>query len=197
MRADALKNAMSTRVYQVEYQGFSAQLTARMEVEYHYDTMAGKSFHILKQSGSKMLCEKVLKRAMETEKEASQDKSATALTAANYRFQLIGSENLDGRQAYILQIEPINSSKFLIRGRVWIDAADFALVKVEAEPAKSPSFWIAHTRIEQFYTPTGGIWLPKRNRSETKVRVGGTAVFTIDYGSYQIESKACMKRPGL
>ncbi len=67
MRADALKNAMSTRVYQVEYQGFSAQLTARMEVEYHYDTMAGKSFHILKQSGSKMLCEKVLKRAMETE----------------------------------------------------------------------------------------------------------------------------------
>jgi hypothetical protein len=90
----------------------------------------------------------------------------------------------------VLEIEPATLNKFLIRGRIWIDAAEFALTKVEAEPAKSPSFWIAHTRIEQLCAPTSGFWLPERNRSETKVRVGGTAVFTIDYGSYQIESNA-------
>ncbi len=189
-RNAALKTVRANRVYQVEYHGFSTVLTARMEVEYRYDATTGKSFRILQQSGSKMLCDKMLKRAIESEKEAAQDKSATALTNANYRFQLLGSESLNGRPAYVLEIEPATLNKFLIRGRIWIDAAEFALTKVEAEPAKNPSFWIAHTRIEQLCAPTSGFWLPERNRSETKVRVGGTAVFTIDYGSYQIESNA-------
>jgi hypothetical protein len=35
----------------------------------------------------------------------------------------------------------------------------------------------------------GGFWLPQQNRSETEVRIGGTAVMTIDYGTYQIASQ--------
>jgi len=189
-RTEALKEVHSIRHYQVEYRGFSKVIDANMEVEYHYDAVSGKSFRIGTQNGSKMLCEKVLKRAVESEKEASQDKAATALTAANYRFRLVGSENMGGRPAYLLEVEPISPSKFLIRGKIWVDAKDFALVRVEAEPAKSPSFWIARTRIEQICAWTDGFWLPERNRSETKVRIGGTAIFTIDYGTYQTESKA-------
>ena len=41
-------------------------IDARMEVEYHHDAATGKSFRIVTQSGSKMLCEKVLKRAVES-----------------------------------------------------------------------------------------------------------------------------------
>jgi hypothetical protein len=189
-RTEALKDVQSIRRYQVEYRGFSKVIDAKMEVEYHYDVASGKSFRIVTQSGSKMLCEKVLKRAVESEKEASQDKAAMALTAANYRFRLLGSENVGGRPAYVLEVEPISPSKFLIRGKIWVDAEEFALVKIDAEPAKNPSFWIARTQIEQFCTRTNGFWLPERNRSETKVRIGGTAVFTIDYGTYRTESKA-------
>jgi hypothetical protein len=189
-RTEALKELQSIRHYQVEYRGFSKVIDARMEVEYHYNAASGKSFRIVTQSGSKMLCEKVLKRAVESEKEASQDKAAMALTAANYRFRLVGSENVGGRPAYVLEVEPISPSKFLIRGKIWVDAEDFALMKVEAEPAKNPSFWIARTRILQTYAKTGEFWLPERNRSESKVRIGGTAVFTIDYGTYRTESKA-------
>jgi hypothetical protein len=189
-RSEMLREMHSIRHYQVEYRGFSKVIDAKMEVEYHYGAASGKSFRIGPQSGSKMLCEKVLKRAVESEKEASQDKAATALTAANYRFHLVGSENVGGRPAYVLEVEPISPSKFLVRGKIWVDAAEFALVKMEAEPAKSPSFWIARTRILQTYAKTGDFWLPERNRSETKVRIGGTAVFTIDYGTYRTESKA-------
>ncbi len=189
-RTEMLKDSQSIRHYQVEYRGFSKVIDAKMEVAYHYDAASGKSFRIVTQSGSKMLCEKVLKRAVESEKEASQDKAAMALTAANYRFRLVGSENVGGRLAYVLEVEPISPSKFLIRGKIWVDAEDFALVKVEAEPAKSPSFWIARTRIEQICARTNGFWLPERNRSETRVRIGGTAVFTIDYGTYRTESKS-------
>jgi hypothetical protein len=64
------------------------------------------------------------------------------------------------------------------------------VVKFEAEPAKSPSFWIARTLIHQSFAKTGDFWLPRQNRSETKVRIGGTAFLTIEYGTYQIESNA-------
>jgi hypothetical protein len=186
-RTAGLKHLKSMRHYEVEYRGFSTTIAARMNVEYEFDATTGKSFRIVSQNGSKLLLEKVLKRAIDSEKEASQDKALTALSPANYRFHLAGSENLAGRLTYILDVDPIEKSKFLYRGKIWVDAADFALVKIEAEPAKSPSFWIARTLIRQSFAKTGNYWLPAQNRSETKVRIGGTAVLTIDYGSYQIE----------
>jgi len=189
-RADQLIRWKSTRIYESEYRGYSKTIVARMEIEFSYDASAGKSYRIVSQSGSKMLCEKVLKRAAESEKEAAQNKAATALTPANYKFRLLGTENLNGRPAFLLEVEPIASSKFLIRGKIWIDAAEFALVKVEAAPAKNPSFWVSHTRVQQTFAKTGSFWLPELNHTESKVRVGGSAVFTIDYGSFQIESKA-------
>jgi hypothetical protein len=189
-RAENLKHYQSVRHYQVEYQGFPHKIAASMEVEVNYDSRSGKSFRFLSQSGSKGLCEKVLKRAVESEREAQQDKGATALTPENYHFQLVGRESLRGRPAYILAVEPRVKSKFLYRGKIWVDAADFALAKIEAEPAKNPSFWISRTLIRQTYAKTGDFWLPEQNRSETKVRIGGTAIFTIDYGSYQIASNA-------
>jgi hypothetical protein len=189
-RTEAMRQYKSLRRYQVEYHGFGTSLAAKMEVEVNYDASLGKSFRVVTQSGSKILLEKVLKRAVESEKEASQNKGSTALTPANYRFHLAGSEDLGGRRAYVLDVEPLVVSKFLYKGKIWVDAADFALVKIEAEPAKNPSFWIARTLIRQTFGKTGRFWLPAQNRSETKVRVGGTAVFTIDYGTYQVVSNA-------
>ena len=186
-QAKDLARYKALRHYQVEYKGFSSTIAAKMDVEVNYDAASGKRFRIVSQSGSNLLCNKVLKRAVDSEKEAAQDKGANALTTANYRFQLAGSENLSGRLAYILDVEPLTASKFLYRGKIWVDAADFAVVKMETEPAKNPSFWISRTRIHYTSAKANGFWLPHEVRSETKVRVGGTAVLTIDYGSYQVE----------
>lgn len=189
-QAAELKHLKSIRQYRVEYRGFPANLEAGMEVEYNYDASSGKSLRIISQSGSRFLCEKVLKRAVDGEKEASHDKNSTALTPANYRFHLAGSESLAGRPAYLLDVEPLVASKFLYRGKIWVDATEFALVKIDAVPAVSPSFWITRTLIRQSFAKTGDFWLPERNQSETRVRIGGTAEFTIDYGRYEIESNA-------
>jgi hypothetical protein len=190
MQAQELKHYQAIRHYKVEYHGFAASITARMDVEVTFDAATGKRFRILSQSGSKLLCDKVLKKAVDSEKEASQDKDATALTPANYKFKLIGNDSLDGRPSYILHVEPLIPSKFLYRGQIWVDATDFAVEKIEVEPAKNPSFWIMRPQIHFRSAKIGDFWLPHMNRSETKVRVGGTAVFTIDYGTYQIEPKS-------
>ena len=196
-RAEALKHYESTRHYKVEYKGFSTTIAGEMEVEVHFDAASGKSFRIVSQSGSGFLCDKVLKRAIESEKEASKDKGSTALTTANYRFQLVGNDSLGGRPAYVLSVEPLTPSKFLYRGKIWVDAADYALVKMDGEPAKSPSIWIARTALRFTNAKTGDFWLPEQTRSETKVRIGGTAVLTINYGAYQVSPREPRLAPGL
>ncbi len=189
-QAAVLKQYKALRHYDVEYRGYSARIVAKMDVEATFDAATGKSFRIVSESGSKTLCEKVLKRAVESEKEAWQEREATALTEANYSFRLEGSESQEGRPAYILEVEPLTRSKFLVRGKIWVDAAEFAVVKMEGEPARNPSFWISRTSIHSKNAKRGGYWLPAELCSETKVRVGGTAVMTIDYGSYGMAPEA-------
>ena len=183
---EMLGSYQALRHYAIEYRGYFKTLAAKMDVEASYDAESGKSFRILSQSGSHTLCEKVLRRAVDSEKEASLNRSAMALTKANYKFRLAGSETLNGRPAYILDVEPITPSKFLYRGRIWVDGIDFAVARMEVQPGENPSFWISRTVIHHMNTDIGGFWLPQQNRSKTKVRIGGTAVMTIDYGTYRI-----------
>ena len=195
-QAQALKRYHAIRHYEAEYHGFATTVEAKMEVEASFDSASGKSFRVLSQSGTKFLCEKVLKRAIDSETEASRDKDSTTLTTANYKFQLMGTESLDGRPAYVLEVAPWKESKFLYRGKIWVDATDFAVAKIEASPAKSPSFWISRTLIRYTSAKTGDFWLPQMSRSETKVRIGGTAVLIIDYGTYQIVPEAPHRNAG-
>ena len=186
---EALKSYTAIRHYEVEYHGFFRRVAAKMDVEINYTVASGKSFRVISESGSHALCSMVLKRAVDSELEASRTKDETALTEANYRFEFAGVDRLADRLAYVLNVEPITPSRFLYRGKIWVDAADFAVAKMEVRPAKNPSFWISRTLIHHLNERTGGFWLPEENHSETKVRIGGTAVMTINYGTYQIVSQ--------
>ena len=69
--------------------------------------------------------------------------------------------------------------------------------KMDGEPAKNPSLWIARTALRFTNAKTGDFWLPEQTRSETKVRIGGTAVLTINYGVYQVAPRESRLAPGL
>ncbi len=185
-----LRQYRSLRTYRVEYHGYDRKIEATMKVAVSYDASQGESFRIVSQSGSAFLCNAVLKRAVQGEEEASKERAATALTPANYRFQLLGSQNLNGRPAYVLAVEPLKSGKFLYKGKIWVDASDFAVMKIRATPSRNPSFWIYGTRIRLTNELTKGFWLPEETESRTRVRIGGRADLTIDYGAYQIAPAA-------
>jgi len=125
---------------------------------------------------------------LESEQEAAsrEQQNRTALTDSNYEFELAGREMLEGRAAYLLRVSPKVDSKFLYRGKVWVDASDFAVMKIEAEPAKRPSIWISKIKIHHAYTKVGDFWLPAENRSTTDVRLGGVATLTIQYTHYLV-----------
>jgi outer membrane lipoprotein-sorting protein len=189
-RAEDLKGYTELRTYSVSYHGFPANLNSTMVVAVTYSAPANKQFHIVSQTGSKMLADHVLKKLLEAEKESTADPRQTAPTAANYDFTLVGQQILDGRPCYLLRVQPRTNSRLLYRGTIWVDADDFAVAKIEAEPAHNPSIWIRDTKIHHVNAKTGEFWLPEHNESDTDVRFGGRATLTIDYGVYKMDSPA-------
>ena len=188
-RLQALHAYQGSRIYRVEYRGFPGNRAAGMVVNVKY-VSGKKQFVVESATGSGLLIDRVLKKLLEAEAEATNEEGQrlSALTEENYHFTLIGYETGRSGATYVLKVEPRTDGKFLYRGRIWVDGQDFAVVRLEAEPAKNPSFWTKKTEIEQQYMKVGDFWLPARNRSVTAVRLGGHAELTIEYKDYEITS---------
>src|SRR6266550_433047 len=187
-RAQALVSYGGTRIYRLEYHGFPGSRDAEMVVDVKYQSPATKEFTVRSETGSKLLIERVFKKLLQSEKEAlaEANQKRTALNPENYLFTMAGYETTADGPVYILQVEPRVKNKFLYRGRIWVDANDFAVARIEAEPAKNPSFWTKDTKIEQIYAKVNDFWLPSFNRSGSAIRLGGRASFSIEYKDYQI-----------
>ena len=188
-RAQALHSYQSSRTYRVEYQGFLGTRSAEMVVDVKY--LSGKKEFVVESStGSKIIIDRVLKKLLEAEAEATDEEKqrSSALTEENYRFTLIGRETGNPVATYVLKVEPRTEGKFLYRGRIWVDGQNFAVVRLQGEPAKNPSFWTKKTDIVQQYRKIGDFWLPARNHSITAIRLGGHAELTIEYKDYEITS---------
>jgi hypothetical protein len=196
-RAAALQHYVGKRSYRLEYHGFPASAEATMEVEVNFDAPASKHFTIVSATGSKLIQTRVFHRLLESEEQAGDvsNRKQTELGSENYTFSLAGTEGPN----YVLNVEPKVESKFLYRGKIWVDAHDFAVTRIEAQPAKSPSFWTTKSMIHHTYQRVDSeFYLPKENRTITSVRLGGTATLTIEYQSYQVTAAkplALAKKP--
>ncbi len=187
-RAAALRAYEGKRFYTLTYHGFLSSREAAIEVLARYQAPDSKSFEVVSQGGSKTIQSKVFARLLESEREAAQAEKQrqTALTAENYSFTLVGSRPSPYGGCYRLRVEPRRDDKFLYRGEICVNAADFAVETIDAEPAKNPSFWTKKTRIEHRYQKIGQFWLPASNQTVTSVRMGGTAVLNIVYSQYEL-----------
>ncbi len=189
-RAQALHAYHGTRTYRVEYRGFSRTRSAEMIVDVNYRSPGTKEFTIQSATGSKMIIDEVFQKLLQAEKEAlaAEAQRCTALNSDNYDFKLVGYETTPFGAMYVLMVEPRTKNKFLYRGRIWVDAEDFAVARLEAQPGKSPSFWTKNSEVVQVYMKISDFWLPARNHSIAAIRPGGRAELTIQYNNYQITS---------
>jgi hypothetical protein len=186
LRNQALENYSSLRSYHLECQCVSHK-QADMVVRADYHAPNKKEFTIVSETGSGTVRNRVFKKLLEAEQESMQEENQqrTAITSANYTFQAVDYQKTDTDEFYVLEARPRNKNKFLFRGRIWVNAQDFAITRVEGEPAQNPSWWTVKTDFKRSYQKVGDFWLPQSNVSETKVRILGTAVLTISYGEYQ------------
>ncbi len=189
-RAKDLRGFESQRHYELDYTGFPYSRSAEMTVNVSYRAPGNKKLTVVTESGSKLILTRVLHRLLESEQESSADeasRNAVALTPDNYRFALRGCAAAAGRDLYVMEVEPLRDTKFLYRGTIWVDALDFAVVRIEAEPAKNPSIFTKRSEIHHQYQKIGEFYLPSSNETVTDVRLGGRSVLKIRYENYKLD----------
>lgn len=187
-RQKELESYTSERTYRVEYHGTGGEHHGQIVVHAEYGEQGEKHLTVLSQSGSKMICDRVLRKMVETEQEASEKSNRVQmmLSPQNYQFELLGQESLDGIETWVLHVSPKVENKLTYRGRIWVSEDDFAVVRVQGEPAKNPSWWINRASFDWRYGKHGKFWLPDRSIGLSHVRIGGEAMLTIAYSAYHI-----------
>ena len=193
-RAAELVEFSGRRVYRMQYRGFPSDRYAEMVVDVTFHAPNSKEFRVVSQSGSKFLVDHIFNRLLESEQEFFNEENVqhTALTTANYDFTFAGYEATPNGAEYVLNLLPKTRNKFLYRGKIWVDAKDFAVVRIEGEPAKNPSMWIKNTQMDHRYVKVNDFWLPAENHTESAIRLGGRAILSIEYKDYKITKVAAL-----
>ena len=165
--------------------------TAEVTVQMSCGPDGVKTFEVVSETGSGFVRNHIIRKMIEAEAESSQkgERKESRIIPENYEFRLVGTETWDGRESYVLDINPKKPSKFAIRGRIWVDAEDFAIARVEGEPAKNPSFWIRSAKVEQRYGRHGRFWLPVLNHSVAQARIFGLTEVVIESSDYKTSAR--------
>jgi hypothetical protein len=136
------------------------------------------------------------KREEKEEKEREDGRKFVSEVADAYNFKLVGTELVDGREAWVIDGEPrpgyepqMKEAKFLpkFHGRVWIDKRDLQLSKMNVEAIdtvsvgwvlarihKGSRFMLEQTRVND------EVWLPKHVTFKFDARVALLKGYNID-----------------
>ena len=128
-----------------------------------------------------------MKREEKEQKQREQDREFVRDVADAYNFTLVGTEILNGREAWVIDGEPrsgfvphAKDAKYLSKfhGRVWIDKTDLQLAKLDVECLdtiswglflarfhKGSRFMLEQTRVND------EVWLPRHLAAKVDARV--------------------------
>jgi hypothetical protein len=195
-RQATLNGYTALRRYTLDNKSRHASMLVRMTCQ----PDGSKLFDIVEEAGSGAVRKHVFHKILDEEAAASRPdlRDRSRVTPANYSFQIVGTEIVNGRATYAIDVTPKNESKYLIAGRIWVDAEDYAMVRVDGKPAKNPSFWTKSVHFIHNYEKSGSFWFPVSNTSVTDARIFGRTDLTIEYFGYvptaRVLSAAAMSR---
>ena len=196
LRAVTLLNYSALRTYQVvDLKGkVHAEEVGRME----YLAPDQKKFVVTSEKGSPLVRRLALNAliASEIETAAGKQHHDSAISPANYSLDLLGEQQVGPYHCFVVQAVPKRRDKYLFEGKVWIDAEDYAVVRIEGHPAKKLSFWIQRADFVRQYQKVGDFWLPQRDMTFVDVRLYGKKVLTIDHHDYSVNSPVATYRSG-
>ena len=192
LRNEQLRRYSAVRTYEIRNP--EGKLAAQAVVRVEYQAPDKKTFNKTSEEGSGLVRHLVFDRLMQSESETSSGREHhdSAITSANYTFTLAGEEDLGPDHCFVVEATPKRREKYLFEGKIWIDADDFAVVKIAGHPAKKPSFWINRAEFVRQYQRIAGFWLPFRDETSVEVKMYGKKVFTIDHQQYVINADSLL-----
>lgn len=168
-----IANHEKTRSYTVvrEYallNGHAERDSSDVTAEVSYIPPGIKEYAIRETKGGS--AERIVRRVLEHEAQMASSWREAVVTDDNYSFQLLGHEQVDGHDCYVLAIAPKRDSRELIRGRVWVDTETFNLRLLVGQPDKNPSWWVRRVELTLRFSQVMGMWLQTALTAQADVR---------------------------
>jgi hypothetical protein len=189
MQLDAQRQSQLTGYTAIRhYVAVNKSRRAEMLVRVTCDSSGAKQFSILSEEGTGSIRKRVFHKLLSEETEASRHgtRNSTRLIPANYDFQFMGQENLETGPAYLLQVSPKTANKYLIDGKIWVDANDYSIVRIEGQPARNPSFWVHSVHFVHTYEKVGPFWFASATHTQSEIRIFGSSELTIENSDYTL-----------
>lgn len=191
-RKAALSEYVSERSYHLEYTGPIGERAAQMQVRMQFSAPDRKQFTVESESGSTIFCHQILSKLMEGEREGALDANRllSMISPENDHLKLVGDERLDGEDAWVLDVAPKHENSFNYKGRIWVNKSEFAVMRIVGSPARNPTWLVGSSSFDYRYRQRGVFWLPERNDTMSRLRIGGEIKLTVEYGQYRIVTVA-------
>jgi hypothetical protein len=140
----------------------------------------GFAFQVLAEGGSDYIRGRVLKRALEAERDAwsTGEVDRGAITAQNYEFQPLGEDATDFVR---VTLKPLRHDRMLVAGTMFLGRADGDLIRIDGRLARNPSFWTSRVDVRRTYARVGGVRLPVALESIAHLRIAGRSTFRMTY----------------
>jgi len=191
MRADVQRRAEMTGYSAVRrYVAANRDRRAEMVVRVDCSSEGAKQFTIISENGSSSIRKHVFHKILSEESDASRrdSREGTRVTPANYIFNIVGRETLDSGPAYVLSIIPKTENKYLINGKIWVNARDYSIVRIEGRPARNPSFWVHDVHFVHTYQRVGQFWFASSTHTTSEIRIFGSSELTIEDSDYVLNT---------
>jgi hypothetical protein len=132
----------------------------------------------------------VIARILQSEVDHVQkgESQTTAISAANYKFNYKGIEDLAGQPVHVYQVKPRKKRPGLFKGKIYLSAYTGTIVRAEGRMVKSPSIFIKNIDFIQEYADVNGFNLVSRLHSTADTRLIGRAIVDISHSDYQAKS---------
>jgi hypothetical protein len=139
------------------------------------------SFEVLKESGSGLLRQRVLRAALleEQDNHKKAKLGESDFTRENYDF-LVEAPNRENDLVRI-GLAPRRKSQLLIDGSAFVRRDDADLVRIEGVLSKRPSFWTRKVGITRHYARIEGVRVPIDVRLDADVLLVGDSAFDMTY----------------
>ena len=122
----------------------------------------------------------------------------------DYRYELAGVDDVDGRRCYVVSFDPIAGTAARYRGRIWIDAASFARVRLNTIQTAMSAPVVSSEEVQTFAEVAGAngepVFLPSRIATTELILIAGrnlllekTTVFTdvqLDSPDFELRRQA-------
>jgi hypothetical protein len=139
------------------------------------------TYHALGFSGDNVVKTEVIANYLKAEIQAGQGTSDVSISPQNYKFKYKGTQELNGRQAYVLQLKPREKKVGLFKGELWLDAETYMPVRETRSFVKSPSFMLKKVQFVREYGLQNGVSVPQRTESRVETRFFGPVELNINY----------------